>query len=471
MAITNPLSITYGDLTVGGDSQVFLIHNPYRLQKAYLSLRLSFEVVVVAESYEDLYDRCTELEDAFSARYKDLTITIDGNEWLYEYGVDLMNTVSTIAKSGNPETDRGFSRMYTIEVSGDLQTESGGGGLLHFDVNVSQGASRQKVVTFSGTFLPTEGSTAKDQYLSYFDSEASTQLSAIDSGATWELVDESYTFNRYQHTLQFTRQYIELLEDQSNSGRDDASITDHRITFTDFSQYPGDSRESIYRLHRVIARYDCAVNIDETSDDPKDVFEDKVLPHIKELFQSNFEPKVFCIEDKNATFDSTARRISASVQFLYQTRDGSEDVVEVTQSLAYRESRQIDYTPVHNQDEFAAEADPGFASRERIWRRVVTVIGDEQPRRRIGERSGSGPAGPFEKAIEGDEAKLDSAGGNGGVRGDGWNIISNESEVTDQWIGLPGEDEQLKLSTLVEVVVERWHSRPSGAGNRLGSRQ
>lgn len=465
MAITNPLSITYGDMTVGGDSQVFLIHNPYRLQRAYLALRLSFEVVVVATDREDFYTRCTEIEEAFSARYKDLVITIDESSWTYEYGQQLMNTVSTVSKSGNPETDRGLSRMYTVEISGDLPGESDGGGLLHFDINVAQGPTRQKVVTFSGIFMPTEGSTAKAQYLSYFDGEAATQLSAIDGNATWELVDENYTANRYQQTLQFVRQYVELLEDQSQSGRDDSEIRDHRITFTDVTSYPGDGKKDIRRMHRAVARYDCAIDVEETTSSVKSVFEDKVLPHIKELFRNNFEPNTFAIDEQDATYDDTARRLSATVNFLFQPRDGESEIVSVTQSLAIEEERQLQLTPVHEEDEFAAEVDPGWASRRRIWTRVVTVVGAEKPRRRIGETPQHGAAGPFMQAIEGDEATLD--GHRGSVRGDGWNILSNRSEVSDSFIGLPGRDDQIHLSTLTEVVVEVYNKKPSGSTNSI----
>jgi len=148
--------------------------------------------------------------------------------------------------------------------------------------------------------------------------------------------------------------------------------------------------------------------------------------------------------------------MSVSIQFLYQ-KDGGEDVVEVSQSLAYREARTIDYTPVHNDDEYAMEADVGWATRERVASRTVIVIGEETPKKRIGEDPENGPAGE----IEGIESRS-------AVQREGWNIVSNTSQVTDQWLGDPDE-EQIRVSVLTETVVERFHTKPKVGGGTSAS--
>ncbi|MEY4534176.1 MAG: hypothetical protein RLZZ246_494, partial [Planctomycetota bacterium] len=289
------------------------------------------------------------------------------------------------------------------------------------------------------------------------------------SQATWELVDESYSLDRerttstgttpYSHLCNFTRQYVELLANQSQALKDDPQIRDHRVVFTDLSQHPGDGKANVQRLRRVVGSYDCAVDITQTTD-LQAVFENKVKTHVRELFRTNFDPTVFAVEEQRVSYDETAKRISVSLQFIYQAA-GSEALVEVSQSVAFREARTIDYTPTHDPDEFAAEADVGWASLERVWNRTAIVVGREAPKLRILEAPRAGDAGLFTDTIGG-QAGPDTQNGTV-LQGSGWNIIASTSQVTPQWIGSPDFD-QIEVQVLTETVVERYHRRPSRRG-------
>lgn len=446
MALTNPFSITYGSRTVGG-STGYLLHGPYVIDKSFDTLRLVFDVIITSSSYSGLQSASEALEDDFNKRDQNLTISLDGSTWSYVFGTDILNTTASLSKSGDRETDRGYSRAYTCVVEGELPA-SDQSGLRDLQVQVDYEAGRQKIVTMQGVYTPHGGNDAVDQYMADFDSEASTILSSIDGSAAWELVDESYTRDRNDHTCNFNRQWVQLLAPQSQGTTDDSDIRDHRMIFTDLSQHPGDSRENVYRLRRVVGNYDCAIDIEQTTD-LQAAFDSKVKPHLLQLFQTNFTPQVFCIEDHRISYDETTKRLSVAIQFLYQ-KNGGEDVVEVSQSLAYREVRTIDYTPLHEQDEHAAEADVGWAVLERVATRTVIALGEQMPVRRIGVTPEDGIAGP----IEGLEYPDD-----GTVQSEGWNIVANTSQSSDQWIGDPDE-EQIRLSVLSETVVERYHKAP-----------
>lgn len=455
MSVSNPISITYGQRTVGGSSSTYQLNGPYVIDKSFTSLRLVFEVVVVSGSVEGLKSASDSLETDFRERDKNLTITMGGSSWSYVFGDTILNTKATIQKTGNRETDRGVSRAYTIVVEGELPADDQN-GLREIEVNVTYAASRQKTVTMRGQYTALDNTKASAKYLAEFDTEAGTILSGIDGSAVWELAVEDYTHDRLDHTAAFSRQYVELLADQSQSGRDDTSIKDHRVTFTDLAQHPGDALADIYRMRRVVGTYDCAVDIDVTTG-LEAVWRQKVRPHVIALFEDNFEPTVFAVEDYRITFDETAKRLSCNIQFLYQKQSGGEAVVEVAQSLAYREQRQIDYTPVHGQQEYSFEVDPGWAVRERVWSRTVVVLGDERPKMRIGEEAQSGDAGLFEQPLHG-VAGVDQRN-TGGVMKDGWNVISNTSQASHQFIGDPDQD-QIRMTVLTETVVERFHKRP-----------
>ena len=124
------------------------------------------------------------------------------------------------------------------------------------------------------------------------------------------------------------------------------------------------------------------------------MFDATVKPHIKALFELKFEPVVLCVEDMRESYDETTKRMSVTLQFLYQ-KTGGDDIVEVSQSLGFRESRNIDYTPIHGEGEFTMNADQGWGVLERVATRTVIVLGEEKPRRRLGIAEVEGIAGRY----------------------------------------------------------------------------
>lgn len=461
MAVNNPFTITYNGTAIGGSSDSYQLNGPYVIDKSYRTFRLSFEVLVVASSAATLRSLSDTLETKFRERDKDLEINVGATAWTWTSGTHYFNVGSAIAKSGDSETDRGFSRAYTVVITAELPSDaSGANGLLEIRTNVSFEASRQKHVTVEGIYTATTGNNSEENYQANADAYVDNLLAAIDGGATWELVAEDYDFDRNTANTHFQRQYVEILFDQSQGALDDPSIRDHRVIFTDLSQHPADSREGVQRLRRVVGSYDCALDVEQATD-LQDAFDSLVRPHVIQTFRDNFSPVVFCLEDRRISYDETTKRMSVSLQFLYQ-KDGGEAVVEVTQSVAFRELRNIDYTPIHSREsESAFYADPGWSTIERVWTRTVVVLGDERPQRRISGSPQYGDAGDF-----GTIAGQNIEGGRQ-INLSGWNIISNVSQVQEQWIGDPTNDDQMKLTALTETVVERWNDLP-GRGTASG---
>ena len=459
MSVTNPFTIVYGSRSVGGSSGTYQLLGAYVIDRSYRAFRLVFDVLVVSTSADGLKSASETLELAFRKRDEDLTITMGSSVFTFTAGTSYFNPIASISKSGDSDTDRGVSRAYTCVVEAELPSDDDGTGLLEVRYNVDFEPSRQQVVTIEGAYTATSGATALANYNSNGDTLATTFLGTLTGSPVMELSDETFDQDRNNTVCNFTRQYTQLLADQSKSGRDDTSIVDHRMIFTEQAQHPGDTREGIFRLRRVVGAYDCALDIDVTTN-LQSTFKSKVRPHVLSLFKSNFTPSVFAVEDFRVSYDETTKRMSVSIQFLYQ-KAGGTDVVEVSQSVAYREQRTIDYTPTHGEEETSMYADVGWATIERIWTRTAIVLGDQLPQRRIGIAAKYGAVGDFDDM--GDlriEGKKD-------VQGDGWNILSNTSQVTDQWLGDPGDGfTQIKAAVLTETVVERFHTKPTSGGTR-----
>ena len=440
MAVTNPFSITYGGRVVGGSTS-YLLHGPYVIDRSFDNIRVVFDVVVVGSSHSDLKTLSDALEIDFRKRDQSLVIDLNGSTWTYTFGTTILNTTANLSKSGDPQIDRGFSRGYTCVIEGELPADdaSPATGLRDISFNVDFEASRQKIVTIQGTYTATSARLASANYLRTegADTEATVFLLALDNTATWQLVDEDYIPDRKDHVATFTRQYVELLISQTttalpNDGAVQAGdIKDHRVVFTDTSQHPGDTFAGTFRLRRVLCSYDCSIDIERTTD-LQNVFDKQIMPHILALFKTNFNPVVLCIEEQRESYDETTKRMSVGVQFLYQKK-GGDNIVEVSQSTAFRENRTIDYTPVHGKDELAAYADPGWLVLEFVVTRTAVVLGSAEPVTRL----------------EGSP-----------VVSSGWNLIQNTSQVTPQFIGDPNE-QQIEVSVIAETMVWRFNRKPA----------
>jgi len=362
-----------------------------------------------------------------------------------------------------PITQAAFARLMSVDRSHITRLKQHGRLVLTEGGLVDVEASRQKIVTMRGTYTATTAGDAKARYDADGDTRCNSYLRVIDSDASFELVDESFTLDREggatpsPHVLNFTRQYQELLANQTQAALDDGQIRDHRITFTNVNQYPGDSREDTQRLQRVIGSYDCAVDIEQTTN-LASVYKNKVKQHVRQLFQTNFQPAVFGVEEERVSYDETAKRISVSLQFIFQPA-GGESIVEVSQSVAFRETRSIDYTPTHSDDELAAFADVGFGVLERIWNRTAIAIGAEAPKLRIRERARpDGPIGRLDGTILGQKGpdQRDTTK----VEQYGWNVVASTSQVTPRVLGDPAGQEFITVTVLTESVTERYNAKP-----------
>jgi hypothetical protein len=453
MAIDNPFEITYGSRAVGGTSDVYQIHGPYVIDKTYESIRVVFDIVVTGDSYADLENNSNTLEDDFRARDLSFLIDLDNVDdpagsslRTYTFGSHatndgILNSKATISKTGDSESDRGFSRAYTVVIEGDLPADnSSTNGLREVQWTVDYEAGRQRIVTMRGIYTAAAGSAASVHYAAASPQgaagEANTFLTALSGSAAYELVDESYSPDRNDHLVTFERQYVELLANQSQASLDDTDIRDHSVRFVQLINQPGDAAPDLNRLRQVIGDYACAIDIDQTTD-LQATYTNKVRPHVVALFESTFSPAVFCVEDSRVSYDETTKRMAVALQFLYQSSEGG-DIVELQQTTGVREARTLDRTPVHTDDGLAAYVDPGWDIAERISARTITAIGLLVPISRLGDRPSR----------------------------TGWNVVSNLSQVEPRWVGDPTTDEQIQLSVLTETVVESFNTRPGGGLGR-----
>jgi hypothetical protein len=388
---------------------------------------------------------------------------MSGGSWAYVAGTDILNSSASITKSGNQDLDKGYSRAYTIVIEGILPADDDA-GLSVLEATFDYEPSRRRVISMRGVYTAFNGDTASAVYLANFDAKADAILAAAVPAGTFELVDETHSQDRNDAECSFTRSYAEILYNQGNT-LDSTDIVDHRVTFSNQYNYPGEGEEGIYRLRRTSCVFECYLDI-VVETDLQAVWENTIRGWLIDQFNSTYNPQVFAIEDVRTTFDETAKRMNVSIQFIYQPQ-GGDDVVESQVSVAYRETRNMDLTPVHGEEEFGYIADVGWAVRDRIWSRTVTVIGSAPPRSRIGPSpsgggGGGGIAGDFPETsgIASPDARHNGTPG----PTDGWVIMSNTSGSETSWHGDPDNGTTFELTTVTEVIVERYFENPTDQG-------
>jgi len=491
MPVTNPFSITYKGFKVGGDTD-YQILGPYIIDKNYSQIRLVFDVIFASDSYVQLKTRSDAVETAFDRRLEygeELVIDIDGSPWTYKEGETILRAMASVVKSGNSDTDRAYSRAYTVTVSGELPADAAvDDGLRDLEVHVQYQSNRQKIVTFRGVYTPIGTTSSLAQYRATFDAKASSYLTFVDSGAYWELNDETTQLDRYTDegdprpaTTTFTRQYNQILFPQSLSVWNDTELKDHTVSFSQDLAYAGDTRENVFKLERAQATFDAGLDIDETTD-LQGVFESKIKPFLVQNFVSMFPNRVYAVDNQRISYDETKKRLNVSMSFIYQPIGGDE-YVEIQESMQYRENRQIDYTPVHSGGPLDYYADEGFATLERVWTRIAVMIDDNASNSAM-LSTGQGSAGadtaseiagvkpPAQRMLSlgagaGQGGGTIGSGGPGSNAGSGvsagWNVISSSSKGVPSYIGHPDLG-QLRTFTVTDIITERFHNEPGGGG-------
>jgi len=455
MSLDSKVTITWAGTAYGGTSTSRQIDGGYVMDRAYDHMRLTFNVMLVAATAAARQTMPEALELNFSKRDEDLVVNVGGTSFTFTAGVHFLDSRSSCTKSGVSMTDRGASAAYTCVVEADMPSENPASGLVQLESTVDYEVGRQAIVTLSGIYTAT---STEAQASENATAESTTFLASLGTppSSSFELVDEQYTYNRLDTTCQWSRQWQEVLANQTEIALIDTQIKDHRMTFTETTQHPGDSKEGIHRLRRVVGTYDCALDIRVTTN-VKSVFKSRVLPHLKALFVSTFGPSEWTVEDHRHTYDETAKRLSVAINFLFVPGDSGSEIIEIQLTAAYKELRTIDETPVHGGGEFEKYVDLGWATLERITQRTVTAVGDMEPVRRLGEIPKPGIAGFLQFRNKKPPDK--------GVADTGWNLISNVSQVSDVWIGDPNET-QIKTSILVETMVERYSVKPGTTGQQ-----
>ena len=274
MAIkTRDLSITYGDLKVGGDSGREIMDVVFN-ERRFDQFILECEFLISKSAGADFTSEIASVEAAFRTPFQNLTV-LQGGQTLYAFsqssntGMDARPEITKRVDQGAS----GKSRIYGVRIVLDLPANTGAElqtGLREHSVQVAYEANRRRTVTVSGTVTAAGGNNARAQYEAIIGALETSVFSALGIGAAnRELVEEPEADHSYNtKSLTFQRLWRELVYSQGGSSLDDADIKNQVLQVGRSLPSPGDtpSTAGILRLTELPVTYSATLDKDRTTD-------------------------------------------------------------------------------------------------------------------------------------------------------------------------------------------------------------
>lgn len=486
-AVTRIPSFFYDTFEAGGSTVYHLTGVP-RWEITVGAGMMAFQVVVQEATDAAFKASCAVVEAAFQKRNVRARLVMTGAttetnpDWNPATGTGF-NSVAVCTVAGTPGGDTRYSRIYDVVIRVELPV-SADSGLLDVNVAVSWDAAYIRTVVIRGVYRADPGPPVLDataQFNAKIEAACTSILTAVSNTATFERIGQTTDRDRVDKNLAFTRTYLELIANQSASTLDHPSIVKHTIGVKRTWLQPGDSGANVKRLEEFTVEFSCSVNREVTTDIDA-LFNGTILPYMKAYFLQHATPKQYGITSQTYGMSGQQNLLVAELGILAAINP--TDVIESAITSRLVEHAGIEYTDALTGGIFDKWVDQGVGRRLRFTKRVQRVLGTLKPKSRVGGGGsiegasfgggGVGTESPAEGAGPGNDegsggginAGLQPSGG-GSAKPAGWNVIDNDSAVTNRTFGQPGGP-QVAVCDLEEEIVEEYNDQPSGGGGGGG---
>ncbi len=481
-AVTRTLKITYGATYVGGDSD-YLIHGPVRFEKNYTAFRASFQVLVQNDTASTFKTNCDTVEAAFRVPRQNLKIEMEGQTF-----VDYTNAANTgfladpsITNAAETVAETGRSRLYDVAVTVALPADlSGQSGRADSSIVLDYDASRRRTITITGRYTALGSNSARAQYNAAIGTYASSILSALASGATFDLLVEDVNPDDADKNCSFTRVYREVLYASTSGGVSHASIRGSTIVYSRRRPAPGDSPDrAAKRLEEVTVGFSCSVD-QSVSTSLESLYNDSVRPWLLSQASTLFGASATAVVDETRSFDKTANTISATLDLRMVIGGGI--TLEYSRTVSVENQRGVLLQPVWDKSSNLAKHKFGAPARRMRTLTVVervlgayavaadggSFVGGQAgaPAANIGR--GAGVGAKFNSGRAAAPAAPGGGAGGGGatgadpIGGSGWDEMNVRRSAHVDRLGIDGQ--AITVTDLVTIIEEEYHDEPSGGG-------
>jgi hypothetical protein len=483
----------------------YLMTEKHRRGADYKTRRYEFDFLISDTVEATFIARCQSAERAFrvprqrfrfyvnSVAHDDLNpaAAVGGNTGFWQE--------PSIEKVGD-DADTGRSRLYHVRIEVQLPADlPGKSGRQDSTISLSVNQAKARVITITGRYTALGANNARAQYNASIDTYAAAVQAyiAAGDGSAYELVKEVALSDDEDKNLDFTREYEEVLYNQSSGVRNDASIVQGRYKYTRQQVAPGDSDSTARRLEPYSVEFECWVDKNQTQD-LNTLWRNTVRPYLIQQATSIFSGGAAALTDVKADVDPSTNRIFGFLT-MQVVAEGGGNLVQMTKTVRVQFNSGKILVPVWDGNVLAKHVYDGPA--EFIRTRTDTKLllgashagGPSGPNPAAGASFGGGVVagqgriqfnfangftqqvfGPNSGAAQtalvqaalsdGEEGDVGAAGA-GGVTG--WVLISDTVSVTPVIIGLDGY--QLELSEVTREIMEAWAEAPQGASTDVAT--
>lgn len=316
MAITRELKITYAGFEVGAGTTNYLIDGPFRMDKSYETLTISFDVVVTGTSASNFATNCSALEVAYRTPRGDTLVQFSSTDHinLTHSGNTGFDAEPRAVKVGS-DFDTGRSRRYACSISMRLPADlSGQSGRLTSSVTLQKTDSNRRRLVITGTYTALSSNSARTQFEAAISAYVSGLLTAF--GGTWEGPhDPQESANDTDKILNFSRVYEELIFNQSSGTLDDVHIRRQNLAVTTIVDFPGDAViQGIPASRFRVVGVEYAAAIDKSqSQELSTIYLTKVKPFMLQQALVQAVATSGAIVSHSPRLDPVENRISASM--------------------------------------------------------------------------------------------------------------------------------------------------------------
>ena len=414
-AVTRELSITYGGVTVGGTSDVYLLDHSYprTVRGDYESITATCTVQVVGSSEALFVANCKALETEFMEPYQDVAITLGSESWAYSHasntGVLARPSWEVVPHPSNSARSRLYECSVTVQRPADY---TGKAGLRVAQITVTTDLSGRRTLDVAGTYTSLSSAGATAQFTSAYPTYLGTLETALTG--TWERGAVSYTADDEDKVITFRVASSEPGYSQAGSS-DHAAIKGQSLTVSRTELGPGD-RPGVVRLRTLAVAYEATI-VRSVTTDLDGFYHATIKPFLLARVRDIAGSASIALVRQSPSYDHENNRITVALEVMAAGGSGLLAHSEVTQD---EDREPIQLVPVWDGNPFARASMPVPAHSTRAITITKLMLGAASSSRG-GEGGGGGGGGSWGSindafgGLIGGAMGQTSLGGGGGI--------------------------------------------------------
>lgn len=444
------LTISYGSISMGGNSDTYLLDGKYTVTDKATERTVSWRVVVTADADDDFNTACAALEAQFRTRFESLTISFGAEVHIASGSEGFLEEPSAVKLTEAATT--GLSRVYECSVTWRTPA-SDNDDLVWGRAEVAEDTSHIRTFTFTGQMTAT---SANGSARSNAESNVPDLASSLRPSGDWDEGILVVTIDEQDKLADFSYEQREIIYDQSEDGLNHESLIRPAIVYQRTQPNPGDSPhpETAKRRSMIVATYSTGVAKGETTD-LHDLYRDTIRPYLISQVQDIWSHgRTPAIASEVPTFDKANNRIQAQIVFECDIDGGGV--------FSYAVSQDHD-TPMGRTWVGAWCEDPDahyeYQGHRAITRAtVIRIEGTDEEKMQLAAVAGFPDL--VQDVKEADEPEIEED------VDENWRIVEVKRSITPIILGDPQGDEQMKVYRGEWIVVERYVTEPPESGGK-----